>query len=1090
MRNAGNDLAALLDLESAASGEERKRVWRRGVAALVEAAKLDPAPLEGFDPSAVLAAMRLVLADPELDDLSWLAPMAAARVLFELAQALPNGGERRELGRRVLKMLREGDRETFLVLARALALSSPRALDPPAVRARLEVVLAAPLSAPGGVGTLALALIARPELSDRWLIAPSSGSLPERRLAARLLAHAARDVLDRNGDGAELFGKPEIAAAHRRLLTDREALVWRFAAVARGLIAHERPESAAEIDHELQLGGDVVRRAATSAAAALERGGIANRWREVLLERSRRDPAVARAVLQGLAGLAAIEPASADALAAEMVRAGGLDAVEALVDLIREEGDLPVPKAREAAITWLDQQDHTREPDDGLVALSLALRAELGGEESPGALASALRQTCDELDAGHLAEAVGHARRGVVELASIVVRLEQANESDADQRKSTQRMLRELDRDLLADGTLAAALTLADADALKPLAEPLARLERALLARETTAEVSSVIPHYRLRLTRLRALVRLLDGAGNALAPPASSRLPALKILMERARTDRSPLRRAVWAAMTRTWDSMIRGDHLEISDVLLCLTSWFEPGDDFAIVREATMVPEVEVVLDAYQLFSAAVGDDPDATTALARACERLADLGRALPRAISPRVEALRDAIAAAAHAVGLLVRATGRMAIPPAALAEVGRAVTTMVACASGARRRIGLPISADLGTAPAAMHDFRLALERSVATDGGDIEAEVSIIQAALEGVIPPAISRLVITVLTRVARLPVASESPHPLVVRGIGLPSWLPMSRSMGGFHLLSRIGTGGAGSVFVACRSDDRTRAEPEKFALKVPDYATAAGAISEQEFEALFRQEAGALLALPPHRNLAGFITFDARVRPKPILVMELVPGPSLKHILDLGNLDMRRALAIIDGLAAGLQAMHGARVAHLDVKPQNVILREAAAAANDEAVPVLVDFGLAGRQLRPGCGSAHYGAPEVWLAAGPERIEPFASDVYSLCCLAFEVMTNTLLVDGMDVNQVLRRHCDGYAARRVRRALGNEPAMQSLGQLLAAGLAVDWKKRPTIDRFRAGAAAVFREAAHAKWPVMPRDGETMDLGRPSLR
>ena len=43
---------------------------------------------------------------------------------------------------------------------------------------------------------------------------------------------------------------------------------------------------------------------------------------------------------------------------------------------------------------------------------------------------------------------------------------------------------------------------------------------------------------------------------------------------------------------------------------------------------------------------------------------------------------------------------------------------------------------------------------------------------------------------------------------------------------------------------------------------------------AMSEQEFERLFREEAGALLALPEHPNLAHFITFDASAQPKPLL------------------------------------------------------------------------------------------------------------------------------------------------------------------------------------------------------------------------
>ena len=48
-----------------------------------------------------------------------------------------------------------------------------------------------------------------------------------------------------------------------------------------------------------------------------------------------------------------------------------------------------------------------------------------------------------------------------------------------------------------------------------------------------------------------------------------------------------------------------------------------------------------------------------------------------------------------------------------------------------------------------------------------------------------------------------------------------------------------------------------------------------------------------------------------------------------------------------------------MHGVGVAHLDIKPTNVVIRKGEA-------PVLVDFGLAGRQIRLGCGSAPYGAP----------------------------------------------------------------------------------------------------------------------------
>ena len=114
--------------------------------------------------------------------------------------------------------------------------------------------------------------------------------------------------------------------------------------------------------------------------------------------------------------------------------------------------------------------------------------------------------------------------------------------------------------------------------------------------------------------------------------------------------------------------------------------------------------------------------------------------------------------------------------------------------------------------------------------------------------------------------------------------------------------------------------------------------------------------------LLAVPEHENLARFVTFDAGARPKPILVMELVDGARCDKLIASRLITVDRAVALLDGVLTGLSAMHGAGVGHLDVKPSNVIVR-------GEKQSVLVDFGLAGRHLRPGCGTSSYGAPEVW-------------------------------------------------------------------------------------------------------------------------
>src|SRR6185436_1925360 len=112
-------------------------------------------------------------------------------------------------------------------------------------------------------------------------------------------------------------------------------------------------------------------------------------------------------------------------------------------------------------------------------------------------------------------------------------------------------------------------------------------------------------------------------------------------------------------------------------------------------------------------------------------------------------------------------------------------------------------------------------------------------------------------------------------------------------------------------------------------------------------------------------------GFVTFDLAARPKPILVMEFIEGTTLERLLAAGSMTTLQALDLLDGVLAGLEAMHAAGLGHLDVKPANVVVRQSGA-------PVLVDFGLTGRNLRPGCLTGAYGAPEVWGVA-PEGFDP---------------------------------------------------------------------------------------------------------------
>jgi hypothetical protein len=110
-------------------------------------------------------------------------------------------------------------------------------------------------------------------LRERWVDAATTGTLPTRRLAAKIVEHAAREAVFRAQQGdlqpAELLNAEPIRGAYLPLLADREALVWRHVAVARGLLCAPLPALREELELALDPALSPVdwRRAAVSLVA-------------------------------------------------------------------------------------------------------------------------------------------------------------------------------------------------------------------------------------------------------------------------------------------------------------------------------------------------------------------------------------------------------------------------------------------------------------------------------------------------------------------------------------------------------------------------------------------------------------------------------------------------------------------------------------------------------------------------------------------------------------------------------------------------------------------------------------------------------
>jgi serine/threonine-protein kinase len=144
-------------------------------------------------------------------------------------------------------------------------------------------------------------------------------------------------------------------------------------------------------------------------------------------------------------------------------------------------------------------------------------------------------------------------------------------------------------------------------------------------------------------------------------------------------------------------------------------------------------------------------------------------------------------------------------------------------------------------------------------------------------------------------------------------------------------------------------------------------------------------------------------------------PYIVFEYLEGYLLtEEILRLGRLPVPRALMIARQLASALAAVHGAGIAHLDLKSDNVFLTNCGAAF-DHAM--LLDFGIARLiAARAGTtqqdvvmGTPEYMAPEQ--VTDPDAVDQRA-DIYALGVVLYEMLTGRCPFMGEEPHWVLAR------------------------------------------------------------------------------
>lgn len=127
------------------------------------------------------------------------------------------------------------------------------------------------------------------------------------------------------------------------------------------------------------------------------------------------------------------------------------------------------------------------------------------------------------------------------------------------------------------------------------------------------------------------------------------------------------------------------------------------------------------------------------------------------------------------------------------------------------------------------------------------------------------------------------------------------------------------------------------------------------------------------------------------------RPYLVTEWIDGSCLERLLGEGPLPCAQVVRIGAALADALHSLHQQGVIHLDLKPDNAILRA-------DGTAVLIDFGFAHRAGQPdllaeetrfGVGSAPYVSPEQLLGSRDDR----RSDLFALGVVLYELGTGEL-------------------------------------------------------------------------------------------
>jgi len=233
--------------------------------------------------------------------------------------------------------------------------------------------------------------------------------------------------------------------------------------------------------------------------------------------------------------------------------------------------------------------------------------------------------------------------------------------------------------------------------------------------------------------------------------------------------------------------------------------------------------------------------------------------------------------------------------------------------------------------------------------------------------------------------------------------------------QKVGAYTLVSQIGQGGMGSVWLAQRSDGRFERQA---AVKFVSIA-----LSGRTTEERFVRE-GSILGRLTHPHIAELFDAGISADGSRYLILEYVDGAAIDQYCDDHKLDVEARIKLFLDVLSAVADAHVNLIVHRDIKPSNVLVR------NDGQVKLL-DFGIAKLLAQEGDTAPTMLTMEGGGAltprfAAPEQVTggnvTTATDVYALGVLLYLLLTghNPVGKEGQSPAELLKAIVEVEAPR----------------------------------------------------------------------